>query len=71
MFRSIVGFAIFAVVAFLALKIVLGLLSGLLGLAMSVLTVAVIGFFFYLVLRVISPSTADKVRDMIKGRHAV
>ena len=71
MFRSIVGFAIFAVVAFLALKIVLGLLSGLLGLAMSVLTLAVIGFFFYLVLRVISPSTADKVRDMIKGRHAV
>lgn len=71
MFRNILGFAIFAVVAFLALKIVLGLLSGLLGLAMTVLTLAVIGFFFYLVLRVLSPSTADKVRDMIKGRRAV
>lgn len=71
MFRSIVGFAIFAVVAFLALKIVLGLLGGLFGLAMSVLTLAVIGFFFYMVLRVLSPSTADKVRDMIKGRQAV
>jgi hypothetical protein len=28
----------------------------------------VIGFFFYMALRIISPSTADRVRDMIKGR---
>lgn len=70
MFRSIIGFAIFAVVAWLALKLVLGLLSGLVGLAMTVLTLAVIGFFFYLVLRVVSPGTANKIRDMIKGRPA-
>ena len=70
MFRSIIGFAIFAVLAWFALKIVLGLLGGIVGLAMSVLTLAVIGFFFYLVLRVISPSTANKIRDVIKGRPA-
>jgi hypothetical protein len=29
---------------------------------------AAVGFVFYIVLRMISPSTADKVRDMIKGR---
>ncbi len=70
MFRSILGFALFAVVAWLALKIFFGLLSGLLGLLMTVLWLAAIGFIFYLVLRVISPRTAEKLRNMIKGRPA-
>jgi len=70
MFRSILGFALFAVVAWLALKLVFGILGGLIGLAMTVLWLAAIGFLFYLVLRVVSPSTADKIREMIKGRPA-
>jgi hypothetical protein len=71
MFRSILGFAIFAVLAWIGLKLVFGILGGLIGLAMTVLWLAAIGFLFYLALRVISPSTADKVREMIKGRpHA-
>ncbi len=70
MFRSILGFAVFAVLAWIALKIVFGILGGLIGLAMTVLWLAAIGFLFYLVLRVVSPSTADKIRDMIKGRPA-
>ncbi len=68
MFRSIFGFAVFALVAWLALKLVFGLLGGLVGLAMTVLMFAAVGFVFYLVLRMISPSTADRIRDMIKGR---
>lgn len=70
MFRSVFGFAIFAVLAWLGLKIVFSVLGGLIGLAMTVLWLAALGFIFYLVLRVISPSTADKVREMIKGRPA-
>jgi uncharacterized membrane protein len=70
MFRSVLGFAILAVVAWLGLKILFGLLSGLFGLLMTVLWLAAIGFFVYLVLRVVSPATANKVRDMIKGRPA-
>ncbi|HEV8399963.1 MAG TPA: hypothetical protein VGQ18_09035 [Gemmatimonadales bacterium] len=70
MFRSILGFAILAVVAWLALKLVFGVLGTLVGLAMTVLWLAAIGFLFYLALRLISPSTADKLRDMIKGRSA-
>jgi hypothetical protein len=70
MFRSILGFALFAVVAWLGLKIVFGILGGLIGLAMTVVWLAAIGFLFYLVLRVVSPSTADKIREMIKGRPA-
>lgn len=70
MLRSILGFAVFAVVAWLGLKLVLGLLGGLIGIAMTVLWLAAIGFLFYFVLRVISPSTADRIREMIKGRRA-
>ena len=68
MFRSILGFAVLAIVAWLALKIVFSVLSGLMGLAMTVLWLAAVGFVFYLILRLVSPRTADKVRDMIKGR---
>jgi hypothetical protein len=70
MFRSIIGFAILAIVAWLGLKLVFGIVGSLFGIAATVLTLAVIGFFFYLALRILSPSTADRVRDMIKGRPA-
>ena len=68
MFRSIIGFAVLAVVAWLALKIVFGLFGTLMSLLMTVLTFAAIGFICYLVLRMIAPRTADRVREAIKGR---
>jgi len=61
---------VFAVLAWIGLKILFGLLGGLLSLVMTVLYLAALGFLFYLVLRVLSPSTADKLREMIKGRPA-
>ena len=70
MFRSILGFAIFAVLAFFALNLVFGLLGIALGLAMKLLWLAAMGFFIYLALRIVSPSTADRIRDAIKGRAA-
>jgi hypothetical protein len=70
MFRSIIGFAVLAVVAWLALKIVFGLLGSFVGLLMTVLWLAAIGFICYLVLRVIAPRTADRVREAIKGKPA-
>jgi hypothetical protein len=69
MFRSILGFAIFAVLVWIGLKIIFGLLGGLMSIAMTILWLAAIGFLFYLVLRVVSPSTAAKVRDTIKGKR--
>ncbi len=70
MFRSVLGFAVFAVLAWLGLKLVFSVLGGLIGLAMTVLWLAAIGFIIYLVLRVVSPSSAEKIRDMIRGRPA-
>jgi hypothetical protein len=70
MFRSILGFAILAVLAWLGLKLVFGILGSLVGLAMTILWLAFLGFVVYLALRLVSPSTADRIRDMIKGRSA-
>ncbi len=70
MFRSILGFAVLAVVAWLALKIFFSVLGGLVGLAMTVLWLAGLGFLCYLVLRLVSPGTADRIREIIKGRPA-
>ncbi len=69
MFRSILGFAIFAVLVWIGLRIIFGLLGGLMSILMTVLWLAAIGFIFYVVLRVISPATADRVRDTIRGKR--
>ena len=63
MVRSVAGFAVFAAAILLGLKL-LGFVWGILG---TILWLAFLGFVFYLVLRLFSPSTADKVRDTIKG----
>jgi uncharacterized membrane protein len=69
MFRSVLGFAIFAVLVWIGLKIIFGLLGGVMSILMTVLWLAAIGFIFYVVLRVISPATADRVRDTIRGKR--
>ncbi|MGH7519835.1 MAG: hypothetical protein ACREMI_01010 [Gemmatimonadales bacterium] len=70
MFRSILGFALLAVVAWFALKLVFGMLGFVIGIAGMVLWLAFIGFVVYVALRLLSPRTADRIRDMIKGRPA-
>lgn len=67
MIRRILGFAVVAIVALLVLKIALGLLGVLFGLAVSVLVLAAMGYAFYLVLRVFSPRTAERIRQAIRG----
>lgn len=70
MIRRILGFALFAVVVWLVLRIALDILGTLVGLAITVLVLAGLGYACYVVLRLISPSSAAKVRDAISGRPA-
>jgi uncharacterized membrane protein YiaA len=70
MIRKILAFAVMALVALAVLKIALGLLGVFIGLAISLLVLAAMGYFFYVVLRVLSPTTAARVRDMIRGPAA-
>lgn len=70
MMRRILGFAAIAIVALVVFKIALGLLGLLIGLAVTLLVLAGLGYVFYLILRVFSPTTAERVRDFITGRPA-
>lgn len=67
MIRRILGFAVVAIVALLVLKVALGLLGVLIGLGVSILVLAAMGYAFYTVLRIFSPSTADRIRQAIRG----
>lgn len=67
MLRKILGLAVLAVVAWFALKIAFSLLGVAAGLAITLIQLALIGLVVYWVLKLISPSTARKVDEMIKG----
>ena len=71
MFRNLLGFAVFAIIAIFLLKVFLGLFGLLMGLLITVAWFAVIGFLIYLVLKVVAPGTAARVREMIAGRPTI
>jgi hypothetical protein len=68
MVRTVVGFAAFALAGILVLKLVFGLLGFAFSILMTLLVWAAIGFGIYLVIKVISPDTARRVREMVTGR---
>jgi uncharacterized membrane protein len=69
MLRKIIGFAVLAVIAFVLFNVAVSLFGVAIGLAWFVLKLALIGLVIYWVLKLISPSTARKVDDMIKGER--
>ena len=69
MLRKIIGFAVLAVIAFFLFNLALSLFGVAMGLAWFVLKLALIGLVIYWVLKLIAPSTARKVDEMIKGER--
>jgi hypothetical protein len=67
MIRSLVGFAAFAVVALLALRLVGWLFGFAISLFVMLLWLAFWGFVLYLVLRIFAPGLARKVKETIRG----
>ena len=70
MVRTLAGYSVLAVIGIVALKLIFGVLSFAFSLLMSLLWLAAIGLVFYFILKVISPSTARRVREMIRGKEA-
>lgn len=70
MVRTLAGYSVLAVIGIVALKLILGLLGFAFSLLMSLFWLAAIGLVFYFILKVISPSTARRVREMIRGEDA-
>lgn len=67
MVRSVVGFAGFAIVALLALRLVGWVFGFAISLFMTLLWLAFWGFIIYLILKVIAPGLAERVRGVVKG----
>jgi phage shock protein PspC (stress-responsive transcriptional regulator) len=55
------------VITVFLLKLVFGLFGLMLGLVATVLWFAVVGFAIYLILKLVAPRTAARVREMIAG----
>lgn len=69
MIRNLLGFALFAVVTLVLLKVVFSLFGLVLGLLGTVLWFAFVGFIIYMLLKVFAPETAARVREMIAGER--
>jgi len=67
MLRNLFGFAVFAVLTIFALKVFFALFGLVIGLLATALWLAFLGFLIYLVLKLVAPETAERVREMIAG----
>jgi hypothetical protein len=70
MVRSIGGFAVFAFIALAAFKLLTGIFGALLGLLFTILWWAFMGFVIYVIIKMISPHTARRIRETIRGDRA-
>lgn len=75
MLRTIFTIGLFALLGLFALKIVFGIMAGLFGVFFLLLGVAIkiaiIGGAVYLVIRIVSPSTAKQLRNKFSGSTVV
>ena len=69
MIRKILGFALLALVALVALRLAFGLLGFVWDLAFFLLKLALIGLVVYWVLKLVAPSMAQRVKEMISGQR--
>lgn len=69
MIRTLTGYAVVGVVAIIVLKLLFGVIGFVLSLVWTLFWLAAIGFLFYLVLKIVSPDTARRVREKVAGRE--
>ncbi|MGH7524231.1 MAG: hypothetical protein ACREK8_07990 [Gemmatimonadales bacterium] len=71
MVRTIGGFAVLAVVAMLGFKLLMGLFGTLIGLVITLLWWAFLGFVVYTLLKIFAPGLAQRIRDTIRGPSTI
>jgi hypothetical protein len=71
MLRTIFSIGALAIVGIIALKFIFGIFGGLVGilfvLLFLALKIAIIGALIYLVVRIVSPDTARRLREKFNG----
>jgi len=71
MLRTIFSIGALAILGLIALKLVFGFFGGLIGilffLLILALKIAIVGALIYLVVRIVSPETARRLREKFNG----
>lgn len=66
--QKLLGYSLLALVGIFVWRLLTGLFGMIVGLVFSLLWLAFVGFIIYLIIRVFSPGTADKIQEMISGK---
>jgi hypothetical protein len=66
--QKLLGYSLLALVGIFVWRLLTGLFGMIVGLIFSLLWLAFVGFIIYLIIRVFSPGTADKIQEMISGK---
>ena len=66
--QKLLGYSLLALVGIFVWRLLTGLFGMIVGLVFSLLWLAFVGFIIYLIIRVFSPATADKIQEMISGK---
>ena len=67
MVRTIGGFAVLAFVAMVGFKLLMGLFGTLIGLVVTLVWWAFLGFVVYTILKIFAPGLSQRIRDTIRG----
>ncbi len=70
MVRTVGGFAVLAVVAMIGFKLLMGVFGALVGLLMTIIWWAFLGFVVYTLLKIFAPGVANRIREAIRGNPA-
>jgi len=66
--QKLLGYSLLAIVGLFLWRVLTTLFGIALGLLFTILWWAFVGFIIYLIIRVFSPGTADKIQEMISGK---
>lgn len=70
MVRTVGGFAVLAFVAMIGFRLLMGLFGAVIGLLVTLLWWAFLGFVVYTLLKIFAPGLATKIRETIRGTPA-
>ncbi|MCZ6918050.1 MAG: hypothetical protein O7I93_14835 [Gemmatimonadetes bacterium] len=68
MVRTIVGYAVIGVVGIIVINLAFGIVGLVFSLVWTLLTLAAIVFVFYLILRIVNPDAARRMREKVAGK---
>ncbi len=69
MIRTLVGYTAVGVIGFVVVKLLFSVIGLALSLLWTLLWLAAMGFLVYLVLKLINPDAARRVREKVSGRE--